>query len=133
MRYPVIETLTAAAMAATLTACGGPSDAQANAPDDMETPADAAVDETANVFDDIDLNGDSELDADEFLDGSEGPVFAFYMQREVVQDADTPEQIGSLDDVVLIDALYDAWDIARTTTSWPESMPTRTEWSTTRR
>lgn len=102
--------LGAAALATALVACGGSERPEAMASDEVDAPAPVA-DETAYGFDDIDLDSDSELDADEFREWSETPVFAFYMQTDLVEDPTQPEQTGALDAVVLIDALYDAWDV----------------------
>lgn len=102
--------LGAAALATALVACGGSEQPEAMASDEVDAPATVA-DETAYGFDDIDLDSDSELDADEFREWSETPVFAFYMQTDLVEDPTQPEQTGALDAVVLIDALYDAWDV----------------------
>lgn len=102
----------ASGLAATAAACGGENGPQAeasNAPDDAE--AVAAVDEIALEFEDIDMDDDAELSAIEFRGWSAGPVFSYYMQREVVEDPTDVDQTGPLDPVVFIDALYDAWDI----------------------
>lgn len=102
--------LGAAALATALVACGGSEQPEAMASDAVDAP-EAMTAETALRFDDIDLDGDSELDADEFREWSETPVFAFYMQTNLVEDPTQPEQTGALDAVVFIDALYDAWDV----------------------
>lgn len=102
--------LGAAALATAVVACGGSEQPEAMASDAVDVPT-ATTDETAYGFDDIDMDGDSELDADEFHEWSETPVFAFYMQTELVEDPTEPEQTGALDAAVLIDALYGAWDV----------------------
>ena len=106
-----VTTLAALALALTVAGCGGAEDSEAFASDAVEEALDDAPDQTAYGFDDIDMDGDSELDADEFHEWTETPVFAFYMQTELVEDPDEPRQTGALDAVVLIDALFGAWDV----------------------
>lgn len=108
--WKIARALGVAALATTLVACDGSEQSEAMASDAVEAPAPVA-DETAYGFDDIDLDGDSELDADEFHEWSETPAFAFYMETDLVEDTVDPEQAGALDAVVLIDALYGAWDV----------------------
>ena len=97
------------ALAAFCVACG-PEDDDAAFADEVDVPDDAYVDETAYGFDDFDLDGDSELDANEFHEWSESPTFAFYVQRDIAATEVEPDQIGALDREVLVDALYAAWD-----------------------
>lgn len=111
-----INILLTSVLAAGVAACGGEdrSDAMASdAPEDAEVAPEAVatVDEIALRFEDIDMDDDAELDAVEFREWSEGPVFAYYMQREVVEDPTDVDQTGPLDMVVFIDALYGAWDL----------------------
>lgn len=110
MRSKVTTTLAVAAAALAPVACGEPEDARAGAPDAPATP-DAPVDVPPYRFEDIDMNTDSALDASEFRQWSESPASAFYMQRERTVDPYAPVQTGALDNEVLIDALYAAWDI----------------------
>lgn len=110
MRSKVTTTLVLAATALAPVACGEPEDARAGAPDAPPAP-DAPVDVPAYRFEDIDTNTDSALDANEFRRWSESPAFAFYMQRERTVDPSAPTRTGALDEEVLIDALYAAWDI----------------------
>lgn len=102
-----------AGLLAILAACGGTEDTEAFASDAPEDAGVAApmADETAYGFDDIDMDGDSELDADEFHEWSEGPIFAFWSPTELIEDPDAVDQIGALDAVVFVDALYSAWDV----------------------
>lgn len=106
----------ASMLVASVAACGGEESSEAmasDAPEDTEDAAEevATPDAVALRFDDIDMDGDAELDAVEFHGWSEGPVFAYYMQTELVEDPDAVDQTGPLDDVVFIDALYNAWDV----------------------
>ena len=107
--------LTTATVAAALVAGGGGEDSEALASDAVDESAvadeTAVLDETAYGYDDLDMDGDSERDADEFHEWSEGPVFAFYMQRELIEDPTAPDQTDPLDTVVLVDALYNVWDV----------------------
>ncbi|MDX1647852.1 MAG: hypothetical protein R3304_11965 [Longimicrobiales bacterium] len=91
-------------------ACGGGEEQDALA-GEMDEAVVVDTDQTAYGFDDFDMDGDSELDADEFHEWSETPVFAYYMQTELVEDPSEPAQTGALDAVVLIDALFSAWDV----------------------
>ena len=108
-----LRALAVGAASLALVACGGEDTPDAEAADVVEAAAETPVDETAYGFDDIDMDGDSELDANEFHEWTETPVFAFYMQTEteLVEDPTAPDQTGALDAVVLIDALYSAWDV----------------------
>ena len=103
--------LTAMALALVIAGCGGAEDREVTESDVVEEALEDAPDQTAYGFDDIDMDGDSELDADEFHEWAETPVFAFYMQTDLVEDPDEPRQTGALDAVVLVDALFGAWDV----------------------
>lgn len=108
--WKTARVLGVAVLATAVVACGGSEQPEAMASDAVDAPA-AMTDETAYGFDDIDMDGDSELDANEFHEWSETPTFAFYMQTDLVEDPTEPEHTGALDAVVLIDALYSAWDV----------------------
>lgn len=84
--------------------CGGdtPREAMANS-------GDPYLDETAYGFDDFDMDGDSELDANEFHEWAEGPLLTPYMvaETEAAEAIDKPDALSA---TVLIDGLFQAWD-----------------------
>lgn len=69
-RIPALTLVGAVLMAG----CG---DAEARDPAPLDEPLDPVVTETAYGFDDIDMDGDSELDADEIHEWAEGVPFTY--------------------------------------------------------
>ena len=110
--------LTAVSLA--LVACGSGEPPEAEAADVVEAAAETSVDETAYGFDDIDMDGDSELDADEFHEWYESPASASEVEPGLAEDPATDDQTGSLDAVVLVDALYEARDVDVGEPDWVE-------------
>ncbi len=95
--------------ALTAAACGG-DDVDSELTEELQTPDDPYVDQTAFGFDAMDVDRDRMLTPDEFLVWSEGPEFGFYYERVVPGDMDT-ENVGPLDEETLIDLLFAAWDV----------------------